>query len=148
MRLEGDYVSLTPLPRLCSDGGETIGPCSIVTFGADSNTHSENPESLLRIDAGSGFVPPSEHAVTAGIFAQDDFEPFLGADFFPWMILAFGAAMVIGNVLALLRPPASVTADRRDDGRGGPRRPPLTRSVVMIVVGLAAAAWGLASLLS
>ena len=95
-----------------------------------------------------GSYPPSEHAVTAGIFAQDDFEPFLGADFFPWMILAFGAAMVIGNVLALLRPPASVTADRRDDGRGGPRRPPLTRSVVMIVVGLAAAAWGLASLLS
>ncbi len=77
-----------------------------------------------------------------GVLAQDDFEPFLGEDFFPWMILAFGAAMVIGNVLALLRPPSA--ARESDDAP----RPPLGRSVVMIVVGLAAAAWGLASLLS
>ncbi|MFV0315842.1 MAG: hypothetical protein ACK5O2_02630 [Microthrixaceae bacterium] len=77
------------------------------------------------------------------MIAQDDFEPFLGADFFPWMILAFGAAMVIGNVLAMLRPP------RTSGGSGeAPHRPPLGRSVVMIVVGLAASAWGLASLLS
>ena len=29
----------------------------------------------------------------------------LGEDFLPWMVLAFGAAMVVGNVAALLRPP-------------------------------------------
>ena len=78
--------------------------------------------------------------VTAIQLAQDDFEPLLGADFFPWMVLAFGAAMVVGNVLALLRPPS--------DSVEGDRRPPLTRALVLIAVGVAAAAWGLASLLA
>ena len=75
-----------------------------------------------------------------GVLAQDDFEPFLGEDFWPWMILAFGAAMVVGNALALLRPPAGEDA--------GGRRPSMGRAVVLIAVGLAAAAWGLASLLA
>jgi hypothetical protein len=61
---------------------------------------------------------------------------FLGEDFFPWMILALGAAMVVGNVLALVRPPAD----------GG--QPPVARAVTMIVLGAVAAIWGAASLLS
>lgn len=99
---------------------------------------------------------------------------FLGEDFFPWMVLAFGAAMVVGNVLALLRPPDDVRkgganaagADSDGAGAGGsnsdgenagissgamvPRdaRPPVGRSVALILAGLAASAWGLASLLS
>ena len=75
-----------------------------------------------------------------GALAQDDLEPFLGEDFWPWMILAFGAAMVVGNALALLRPPEGEDA--------GGRRPSVGRAVVLIAVGLAAAAWGLASLLA
>lgn len=63
---------------------------------------------------------------------------FLGEDFFPWMVLAIGAAMVVGNLLALLRPP--------EDRPEGP--PPVTRAVVMVVIGLVGAIWGLASLLS
>jgi hypothetical protein len=74
--------------------------------------------------------------VTALLVAADDGDGqlFLGEDFFPWMVLAFGAAMVVGNALALARP------------REG-ERPPVARAAAMIVVGLVAAAWGLASLL-
>ncbi len=72
--------------------------------------------------------------------AQDDFQPFLGEDFFAWMILAFGAAMVVGNVAALVRAPA-------DEGDAA-QRPPLARVILLTVVGLAAAGWGLASLLA
>lgn len=61
---------------------------------------------------------------------------FLGKDFFPWMVLALGAAMVVGNVLALVRPP----------GEGG--RAPAGRAVAMIVLGAVAALWGIASLVS
>ncbi len=73
--------------------------------------------------------------------AQDDTQLFLGEDFFPWMVLAFGAAMVVGNVLALVRPPGAHGADGEP-----PSRPPAGRSAVLIAIGLAAAAWGLASL--
>jgi hypothetical protein len=75
-----------------------------------------------------------------GLVAQDDGGGtlLLGDDFFPWMILALGAALVVGPALALFRPPA--------DGADGP--PPVGRSVAMILVGVILAAWGLASLLS
>lgn len=62
----------------------------------------------------------------------------LGEDFLPWMVLALGAALVVGNVLAIVRPPT---------GREPGTRPPLGRAVVMIVIGAVAAVWGLASLL-
>jgi hypothetical protein len=82
----------------------------------------------------------------AGPIAQEDGTLFLGEDFWPWMILAFGAAMVVGNVLALVRPPGGEGPP--ESGSERVDRPPLARSVVLIVVGLAAAAWGLASLLA
>lgn len=75
--------------------------------------------------------------------AQDDSQLFLGKDFLPWMVLAFGAALVIGPLLALFKPPAD--ADRAGDA---PVRPPLGRTITMIVIGAIAAVWGLASLLS
>lgn len=84
-------------------------------------------------------MPPLLHLV-----AQDDGALFLGEDFFPWMVLALGAAMVIGNVLALVRPPAGVADDGERDRPG----PPLGRTVVFIVGGLVAAAWGIASLVA
>ncbi|UDY34134.1 hypothetical protein [Dermatobacter hominis] len=73
-----------------------------------------------------------------GVLAQDDGGGtlFLGDDFFPWIVLALGAAMVVGNLLALVRPPAD----------GGP--PPVGRAVTMIVLGAVAAVWGIASLVS
>lgn len=65
----------------------------------------------------------------------------LGDDLLPWLVLAFGAAMAVGSAMALVRPPAE-----RDEGDLA--RAPVARSVVMIVVGLVAAVWALASLLS
>lgn len=65
----------------------------------------------------------------------------LGDDLLPWLLLAFGAAMAFGSALALVRPP-----EKRNDGDLA--RAPLGRSVMMIVVGLIAAVWALASLIA
>ncbi len=64
-----------------------------------------------------------------------------GADLLPLLVLALGAALVGGNVLALLRPPSS-------RAEGDLQRPPPTRSAVMIAIGLVAAVWALATLIS
>ena len=61
---------------------------------------------------------------------------FLGDDLLSLLVLAFGGAMAVGNGLALVRPPA------------GKERPPLARSLVMTGVGLVAAIWAVASLVS
>lgn len=66
---------------------------------------------------------------------------FLGEDLLPLMVLALGAAMVVGNGLALVRPPA-------EPRQGELSRAPAGRSLVMIAVGVVAAVWALASLLS
>jgi hypothetical protein len=65
----------------------------------------------------------------------------LGDDLLPWLLFAFGAAMAFGSALALVRPP-----QKRDDGDLA--RPPLGRSVTMIVIGSIAAVWALASLIA
>jgi hypothetical protein len=66
---------------------------------------------------------------------------FLGEDLLPWMVLALGAALAGGTLLALVRP--------RPEGKEGELdRPPLGRSLVMIALGTIAAIWGLASLLA
>ncbi len=77
---------------------------------------------------------------------QDDTQLLLGPDFMPWMVLAFGAAMVIGPLFALVRPPADDTVATDDEGAR--TRPPLGRTVAMIIIGGIAAVWGLATLLS
>ncbi len=66
---------------------------------------------------------------------------FLGEDLLPLLLLALGGALVMGNALALVRPP-------RETKEGDLPRPPLGRSVVMIVIGLVTAIWALASLLT
>lgn len=65
---------------------------------------------------------------------------FLGENLLPLLVLALGAAMAMGNGLALVRPP-----DRPREGEL--ERAPAGRSVVMIGVGLLAALWALASLI-
>ena len=73
---------------------------------------------------------------------------FLGEDLLPWLVLAIGAALVVGNLLALVRPPQrSTTDDDSDVGTDGDRpRPPLARTLLMAGIGAVAAVWGLASL--
>ena len=36
---------------------------------------------------------------------------FLGDDLLPWLLLAFGAAMVAGNVFAMIKPPEGAEQD-------------------------------------
>jgi hypothetical protein len=66
---------------------------------------------------------------------------FLGDDLLPLMVLALGAAMAVGSVFALVRPPEETKEGDLD-------RAPLGRSVAFIVVGGLAAIWALASLVT
>jgi hypothetical protein len=66
----------------------------------------------------------------------------LGDDFLAWMVLALGGALFAGNVAALLRPPAAARTDTDLP------KAPVARSVLMAAVGLIAALWALATLLS
>ena len=66
---------------------------------------------------------------------------FLGNDLLAWLLLALGGAMAVGNGLALVRPPARAR-------QGDLPRAPVGRSILMVVIGLVAAVWALASLVS
>jgi hypothetical protein len=77
------------------------------------------------------------------IFGQSEdtgVNPF-GDDLLPWLVLALGGALAIGTVIALVRPPENPQT-------GDLSRPPLARSIAMIVLGSVAALWGLASILT
>lgn len=77
------------------------------------------------------------------MFAAEDAgpAPFLGPDLLVYLVLAFGAALFVGNVLAVLRPPPP-GAD------GEAVRAPIGRSLAMAGVGFIGAVWALASLLT
>jgi hypothetical protein len=65
----------------------------------------------------------------------------LGDDLLTYLVLALGGAMAAGSLLALVRP--------REEGRAGElERAPVARSLVMVAVGLVAAVWAFASLVS
>jgi len=64
---------------------------------------------------------------------------FLGNDLLAWLLLALGGALAVGNGLALVRPPERAR-------EGDLARAPVGRSVLMMVIGLVAAIWALASL--
>lgn len=66
---------------------------------------------------------------------------FLGDDLLAYLVLALGAAMAVGSLAALVRPPEVPK-------EGELARAPVSRSIVMIVVGSVAAIWALASLVA
>jgi hypothetical protein len=68
-------------------------------------------------------------------------ELLLGNDLLPLLVLALGGALVVGNAMALIRPPAKPKP-------GELARAPKGRTITMLVIGLIAAIWALASLLS
>ena len=63
----------------------------------------------------------------------------LGDNLLPLLVLALGGAMLVGNVLALIRPP-----ERPKEGEL--ERAPAGRSLAMAVLGGIAAVWAIASL--
>jgi hypothetical protein len=66
---------------------------------------------------------------------------FLGDNLLPLLVLALGGALLVGNVMALVKPPAHPK-------QGELRRAPTGRSLVMALVGLVAAVWALGTLVS
>jgi hypothetical protein len=78
--------------------------------------------------------------------AESDGTLFLGEDLLVYLVLAFGGALFVGNVAALLRPPAPRDGD--GDGDVEPVRAPVARSLVMAGLGLLGALWALASLVA
>ncbi len=66
---------------------------------------------------------------------------FLGNNLLPFLVLAMGGAMFVGNVLAIIRPPAALK-------EGDLPRAPVRRSLFMAVIGLIASVWAIASLLN
>ncbi len=67
---------------------------------------------------------------------------FLGADLLALLVFAFGGALFVGNVLAIVKPPANQLDDSNLE------RAPVVRSAVYAGIGLVAAVWALASLIS
>jgi hypothetical protein len=65
---------------------------------------------------------------------------FLGDDLLAWLVLALGGALFAGNLLALVKPPPPKEGDLV--------KAPIGRSILMGVIGLIAAIWALASLVS
>jgi hypothetical protein len=80
----------------------------------------------------------AESVVLASSSATDLFG---GQSLLALLVLALGGALVVGNVLALTRPPAQ-------QRKGQLARPPVGRSVIMMIVGLVAALWAIATLTS
>lgn len=64
-----------------------------------------------------------------------------GADLLVMIVGALGAAMLVGNVMALVRPPARVK-------EGDLAQAPRGRTILMAVVGGLACLWALASLVT
>lgn len=67
---------------------------------------------------------------------------FLGEDLLAYLVLAFGGALFVGNLLAVIRPPA-VQLDESNLERA-----PVVRSLAFSALGFVAAVWALASLVS
>jgi len=66
---------------------------------------------------------------------------FGGPDLLLYLVIALGGALVVGNVLALVRPP-----ERPREGEL--TRAPIARSVGMALLGAIAAIWAIATLLT
>ncbi|MFM8793574.1 MAG: hypothetical protein ACKOFF_01575 [Acidimicrobiales bacterium] len=65
---------------------------------------------------------------------------FLGDNLLAWLTLALGGALLVGNVLAVVKPPQA----RQNEADLA--KAPVGRSLFMAVIGLVAAVWAFASL--
>ena len=66
---------------------------------------------------------------------------FLGDQLLAYLVLAMGGALLVGNVLALVKPPPAAK-------EGELERAPVASSLVMAGIGLIAAVWAIASLVA
>jgi len=63
------------------------------------------------------------------------------------LLVALGAALFVGNLMALLRRRAPASPIRSEDGHALPQAP-VARTVLYLVIGLVVAVWGVASLVA
>lgn len=66
---------------------------------------------------------------------------FLGEDLIVYLVLALGAALAVGNILALVKPP--VAPKEQGDLEAAPKG----RSMMMAIIGTIAALWSVVSLI-
>ncbi|MEC9089462.1 MAG: hypothetical protein VX734_08700 [Actinomycetota bacterium] len=66
---------------------------------------------------------------------------FLGPDLIPFLLLALGAALVVGNGLAMIKPRLEPRTENEL------RRAPIGRSLLMVAIGLIVSIWALATLI-
>ncbi|HVW33397.1 MAG TPA: hypothetical protein VHL53_12720 [Acidimicrobiia bacterium] len=66
------------------------------------------------------------------------------------LLVAMGAALFVGNLMALLRrrAPARVRAPRTDEENQELPQAPLARTLAYLIIGLLVALWGVASLVA
>jgi hypothetical protein len=64
-----------------------------------------------------------------------------GPDLLRYLVLALGGALLVGNVLALVRPPERPKSGELEEA-------PIARTVVMATLGGIAALWAIATILS
>lgn len=83
-------------------------------------------------------LPGADRVVT--LAAANDGAMFLGENLIPYLVLALGGALFVGNMAAMVRP-------RHVDNQEEPVRAPARRAVPFALVGLVAAIWALATLL-
>jgi hypothetical protein len=81
------------------------------------------------------------HGLAPSLATSNTTDLLLGNNLLAYIFLALGGALLVGNGLALVRPPDQPT-------KGDLRRAPVGRTVVMMIVGGLVAIWALASLLS
>lgn len=81
--------------------------------------------------------------IVVDVFAQESQGSGLlgGPDLLVFIMLALGAALVVGNLLAIFRPPPQ-------SKEGDLPSAPLARSVTMAAVGLVVSVWAIASLVT
>ena len=66
---------------------------------------------------------------------------FLGEDLIVYLVLALGAALAVGNIMALVKPPEKPQDD------GDLQEAPKARSIGMALIGIIAALWAVVSLI-
>jgi hypothetical protein len=67
---------------------------------------------------------------------------FLGDDLLAYLVLAFGGALFVGNLLAVIRPPERQLDDAHLE------QAPVARSLGFAAIGLVAAIWAIATLVA
>ncbi len=82
---------------------------------------------------------------------------FLGENLIVYLVMALGGALAVGNIAAIVRPPAKPrkprrTADDQQSEEGTEStdlaKAPIARSLFMAIIGATAAVWSIASLIS